>query len=1021
MRYSNTFLAFACLAVGFFISQVSAQAFEIKPNFFLANKPIQATLYLSDKTEKIDNIRIVPGGPYIKESLDYETPITITKTAHGFRYTAYTARGIEIVNLADKNTAPRHIGGETTTYNTIDVNDNFLLAVTETGSVHLFSLNNDEAAMPNGIYETHANIIQAQLSPPYAYLLADTGTLFILDITSPEWPLLAGEYYGSSDSRRFAFHQGLIWLAAGEQGLVVLDTANPLNIKKIASYKTNQPALDIALQNNTALLTTGIGGLTLFNIEDPKKIVWLGSHSKLGYAQRVAANTHYQAAVTDSQNNIYHLDYSLPSQPTIINALHHPDPITHLSLHEQTLTLVSQYNITHWDIRSEQALISNENLNMGEGVNFGGQRKGFIENDILYVADWFSGIHIYDIRQGQNPRLLSSFHTPGSPKGVVVKENIAYVADDDHGLQLIDVSSPTAPQAVSHILTKGLAYTPVIEDHLLYLASHHGGFQIIDIEDIFQPKLLGEYDTPNKAWSIAVKNKIAYVADAESGLLIFDTHNPSKPQLIGHFNPDGNAEDVIIEGNLAYVAFFDQGIHILDISDPRQPRSLSHLPTPGNARGLDIRGFVLYVADWLGGVHAINIADPKQPKLMGSYDSQGAVWGVLSQKEFTYIFDWWGGLSVLDTRFPSDIRKAGDYNQRTPIAQLSARGDFLYAAQGHRGLQVYDIKNPLNPTWVTGEEVQGNLSDISLHGSYVYAAAEESGLAVFNIDNPYFPQLISQHSTIEPLVGIKALDAMVYGQDRLGHIIGFDISQPAQPRRIFQTSLTYAKNYQVNKHHLVTSRDKELIYYTLNQGAPSGPGISLQFDNRIKLIQLANNIAHIIDQKNNLHIIDLSANKPQLLTTSTLNHDVVNSLLDGSLLHIIDKQEGVFTYRINNDHSLTPITQYPLLSHIDSLYAYRDQLYGIGENFILAINKLPIVRLTDTNEPSIKKLSITKGLANGAYDLLITKGGQTQRFPNALTTAYFGTPTIRENPSTDAQTDTVPSTPDFPKNAVDDN
>ena len=995
MTHSHTRLTLVSLALGLFVTQAFAQKLEINPPSFLANKPIHATLHLNQVSENT-TIRILPGGAYKKTSLDFKSAITISKTANGHRYTAHENRGIEITNLLDQEIATRNIGEEGSTYRAIDINDEFLLAVTKAGSAQIFSLANENSE-PSGYYDTYANIVQAQLEQQYAYLLTDTGTLYILDISNPEWPLLAGEYYGSPDSKRFTVHQGLIWLAAGKQGLVVLDTANPLDLQKVSTYKTNQPALDISLNNDTALVTTGAGGLTLLNTSDPRHIVWLGSHSKLGYTQHVAVNSQFQAIVSNNQNDLYHLDFSVPSQPTIINAFRSEDRVQQLVLHEQELTLISKHSIALWDVSAEQPLVSNENLNMGEGVNFGGQRKGFIENDTLYVADWFSGIHIYDIRQGQNPRLLSSYHTPGSPKGVVVKDGIAYIADDDHGLQLVDVSDPTNPQAVSSILTKGLAYTPIIEGNLLYLASHHGGFQIIDIEDVFQPKLLGEYNTPSKSWSIAVKNKTAYVADAESGLLVFDVQNPSEPKLIGNFDPNGNAEDVIIDDDLAYVAFFDKGIYILDISNPTQPRSLGHLTTPGNARGLDLQGFVLYVADWLGGMHAINIANPEQPKLIGSYDSQGAVWGLLTQGIFTYIFDWWGGLSVLDVKHPSDIHKVGDYNQRTPIDQLKAQGNFLYAAQGHRGLQVYDIKNPLNPTWVTGLEIQNNVVDISLQDTYIYAAAEEGGLAIFDISNPYSPQLTAQQQTIEPLVRIKTLGSVAYGQNRLGNIIGFDISQATQPQQTFNIKQSFS-DYHVNEHYLISSQGQQLARFNLDQGIPNDTAKVLVLAHDIKLIRLKGHIAYVFDQNNTLHIVDLNNDEPQLLTTTPFKQNIVDALLDGSQLHITDKLSGVSTYLIEKNYEFTAITHYPLLSHISGVYAYRDQLYGIGENFILAINKLPNIKLTNTEDAKTTTLSIEAGLANGSYDILVDSNEQTKHYTNALTTAYFGIPANKEAP-----------------------
>ena len=975
-----------------------AQDIELKPSHFLAQKPIQAKLHLNAPVAP-DDIYLLPGGPYEKSVENFPAPILASYRSDKYQFTSLAKQGVKVTNFDDSSIEITISDEDVSTYTAIDNNDKFLLTVSDTGTAQLHSLSFAENTT-SGSYDTHADIIQAQLGQQYAYLLASNGTLFILDISNPEWPLLAGEYYGAPESSRFALQHGIIWLAAGPQGLIALDVADPLEPVILGRYKGNQAVTNVTLQGDIALITSGLGGLTLLDISEPTNISWIGSHSKVGNAQQVVANEQFQAAIINDQNFVYILDISMPNQPSILSSFRPQHTIQQAQLIDDELHLVSRQQISHWDISAEQPLLNNENLNMGEGVNFGGQRKGYIENDILYVADWFSGLHIYDISQGKSPRLLSSFRTPGSAKGVIVKDGIAYVADDDHGLQLVDVSNPTDPQPVSDILTKGLAYTPIIDNDLLYLASHHGGFQIIDISDVFQPKILSEYDTPSKAWSIALKDKIAYVADAESGLLIFDTNDPKNPKLIGTFDPNGNAEDILIDGDLAYVAFFDQGLYVLDISDPTQPRSLSHLPTRGNARGLDKQNYVLYIADWLGGIHAVNIANPRQPKLMGSYDTQGAVWGLKVQKSFAYAFDWWGGLNVLDIRHPSDIRKAGDYNQRATIHQVQGEGDYLFAAQGTRGLQVYDINNPLNPTWVTGEEIQGHLVDINLIDHLIYGAAEEGGLAIFDVANPFSPKLITQQTSLKPLNKLIIHEQMIYARDSLNNIIGFDITKARQPQQSFRLDIE-AENYAVNKHFLTIINDNQLISYRLNKGIPEGRD-ELSFERGLDQVLLVNQHAYLVDKANTLHIADLLGGKPVIVSSIPLPHQVVNFSIDDTILHILDKHQGVYSYTIQ-DFELKLSNRFPLLSSINQLYPYRNQLYGTGENYIVAINKQASTTISATEQTSVFQLSIPEGLPTGSYDIVITGKEGSRRIPNAMKTSYFGVPSLPATEETEVK------------------
>lgn len=991
MTFLNSSLTFALILS---CATALAQQIEQTPTSFLANKPLNVELTLP-QSGKITHAQLLPGGPHVTHVETHPADILASVSANQWRYTSLASKGISANHLTDSKQAARHFGNQDETHSALAVNNTYLLAATQAGQVHLFDLAS-ESGSPLGTYEAHTAITQIALLGQRGYLLGENGALMVVDLKNPEWPVLAGEYTDAPETTQFALRDNLLYLAAGNQGLLVLDITNAQSPMLVSRYKTNYPVQAVALQDDIALLVSGLGGLTVLDNADPKNLVWLGSHSKLGYAQHVVANELAQAVVLNSAKTVFHIDFSLTSQPTILSSFQADNAAQHMALSQQELSIYGGKQSSLWDLSAEQPLLTNENLNMGEGVNFGGQRKGFVQEDILYVADWFSGIHIYDIRQRNNPRLLASHHTPGSPKGVVVKDNIAYIADDDHGLQLVDVRKPSNPQLISSLQTNGLAYTPVIDGNLLYLASHRGGFQIIDISNAFEPVLVGEYDTPSKAWSITVKDNIAYVADAESGLLIFDVSAPSAPQLIGQFDPKGNAEDVLIEGNLAYVAFFDQGVYVLDISDPKQPAVLSHLTTPGNARGLDKQGFVLYVADWLRGVHAINVANPEHPKLIGSYDTQGAAWGVKIRDSYAYAFDWWGGLTVVDVGFPSDMREAGNYNQRTPINQLRAKGNYMFAAQGNRGLQTYDIKNPLNPTWVTGAETQGKLVDLSIVENFAFAVAEEGGLAVFDITNAFQPKLLGQFASLEPLQAIKTTSQRALTLDRTGAIIGYDISRPRQTQQVFQLNIS-ASDFQASESTLLATQGNKLLSYSLSESKPTLTS-TLIFKQPLKKVRLDQATAYVVDQTNALHIVTLDNDQLTLAKSIALPQEASDLLIDGKLLHILDKKTGVSTFVMENQ-LLRQITHYPLTSHINQLYAYRNQLYGIGEDFILAINKVPDFTITAGSQSGKLHLAIPTGLPTGAYDIIVELDGKTQRLPNAITTTYYHLPSPPVTPS----------------------
>ena len=203
-------------------------------------------------------------------------------------------------------------------------------------------------------------------------------------------------------------------------------------------------------------MASGRGGVTLLDTTDPTQIRWIGSHQKVGDVQRILMDGQ-RALILNRRGGLALIDISQPALPDVIATLRPDEPVVGLGLSGTDAFVASLTALQHIDCSPSPPTLSNEDLDFGEGVNYGGERRAFIRDDVAFVADWFSGIHIYDISEPHRPRLISSFHTSGSPKGIVVRDKYAFVADDDHGLQVIDVSDLQQPRRVAELATAGVS------------------------------------------------------------------------------------------------------------------------------------------------------------------------------------------------------------------------------------------------------------------------------------------------------------------------------------------------------------------------------------------------------------------------------------------------------------------------------------------------------------------------------------------------------------------------------------
>ena len=777
-----------------------------------------------------------------------------------------------------------------------------------------------------------------------------------------------------------------IFIAQGARGLAVyhLDDAGRLTLA--SRYPTTGPALDVKLQGGDAYLALGDTGVLILDVNQPDHPRWVGSHHRLGRVERVwPTQDHVYALNQDS--TVYAVDSRNPARLSIDAARHFTHPPVDLAVTESGQAWVMHgAQIALCDFSQPVPAYSNEIFDVGEGVNFGGIRRGVIIGNIVYVADWFSGIHLFDISDPLHPRLLSSLHIPGSPKGIVVRDGYAFVADDDHGLQIIDVHDARHPRRVAHLQTAGLGYTPFLVGDRLYLASHRGGFQIIDISDVTKPRELVNYATPSKAWSIQVKDGIAYVADDAAGMLVLDVHDPAHITPLASFDPGGDAEDVVLRDGYAFVAFFDKGFYILDVHDPRHPRQVSHLPTPGNARGIELRGDKAYLADWLAGLHVVDIHDLAHPRILGTYDTDGAAWGVRVKGRYAYVMDWWGGFTVLDIGNPARPTLAARYHDRGTVRQIAAHDKFIYVAYGRGGLQVFDIKNPLNPIWVTGLDGRGNAAALWLNMPYLYLASEDYGLTVVDAHDPYNLTVVGglKLDLHNPLI-LGDSRGYIYLYDNDTGITVIDATHPEVPRRIAVIGTDADALWVMHQTLYVATPRHGVETYDVRDPQHPQPRDQLPEPAAVTAVSGAGDLLFLAVKDHGLYAVKLAGDVLKEAAHFPLAGTITDIAVGANHLLATRADGGLWDFSVAKDGALHSLAFYPILHRSTHVGIGGHAAYVAGGTTPTAVAWLPGLALVgqDANDT---QLSLPNNLPRGRYDVtLITADGRSHVTPGALT------------------------------------
>lgn len=925
----------------------------VEPAQIAAHKSASVKIQVTDWPPGA-SLALMPGGPYLKQTVPLGGQINKIAIASNQLFIA-GEKGIavyatETLNLLQAFTGPVCIN--------IFIEEKILYCAEQEAKISIFEIM-DGNLRSLGQIHTPFTINNFIVNNGLAFLLHDS-TLVIMDIHDRNIPVLLSTLALPSPAHNFTLHDDTLYIADGASGVLSIDVHDKNQPVMSARYVTNGAATLVQAYNGNLFVADQQAGLVVLSI-NADGMQWRGSHNKVGSIRGLQVVENKLTLLND-QGDLISLDITNPALPSIAAKIKTTPGTLFFAASTTEVFTINDNALARFDFSLSAPILSNQNLDMGQGVNFGGQRKGFIEGNLLYVADWFSGLHIYDIRQPERPILLSSYHTPGSSKGVVVRDGYAFVADDDHGLQIIDVHIPKAPQLIAQLQTAGLAYTPKLVGDRLHLASHRGGVQIIDISNVAAPKLLGEFLTGDKAWSIDVHNDLAYVANAEMGLLIFDVKTPAQVRLLGQYNPGGNAEDVVVRDHYAFVTFFDQGLHIVDISDPMQPKHHGSIFTPGNARGIELDNNFAYIADWFAGVHIVDITSLDAPKIVGSYDTSGATWGVRAKGNYLFAFDWWGGLVVLNTQpGPQPILASHYPFDRVTLAR--AKEDFLYTAHGNSGLQIFDIKNPLNPTWITGVELPDKILDLTLDEDYAYAAMGMSGIAVIDIHNPFQSSLLST----------MAIDGDVYnvfieGKNSLfarrnSDILRIDISDPFNPR-IVETVAHDIQDMWGDSGFLYLAADGGLLVQRI------GTKFTYRYPEFANMVRAQKNRVCLYAPGYGISILDFSQGKFTPLSRIEIDSSVIDMQLSDTLLYVALANGEVVGYDLSQPVNPKLFSLYRNIDQATSLTLHRQQLYLATENGIVALNS---IHNTTTTQAASVSLTLPP-LPDGWYDIAIVEG-----------------------------------------------
>lgn len=315
-------------------------------------------------------------------------------------------------------------------------------SVTETGDLlfvgsedNLIVFDISTRAQPSLLGQTEslgAPILSIGVSNNFAYLAAAQQGLLIVDLSYTSSPKLIETYKANTYSTNdVALNQGLAYIANDyaldpinrSDEIEILDVGNPYSVQKRGglSFCLSCYASSIIVHYPYAYYTGGMGAhgsewLGVLNITEPNLPKEVGSFSfnSFGYPIRIAM--YGNLAFVAEFNEFDTVSQYYGGGVRVLNLADPANPYQ-----------VSYYN----DTFTEATDIT-------------------IKEQMAFVTDQSNGFRLIDISSLYPLREIGYYNTPGSAQGLAVSENFVYVADGNSGLYILCVPHSFFPDSYNY-------------------------------------------------------------------------------------------------------------------------------------------------------------------------------------------------------------------------------------------------------------------------------------------------------------------------------------------------------------------------------------------------------------------------------------------------------------------------------------------------------------------------------------------------------------------------------------------
>ncbi|MBI1987521.1 MAG: choice-of-anchor D domain-containing protein [Nitrospinae bacterium] len=666
-------------------------------------------------------------------------------------------------------------------------------------TLHLLDVKRPESPELKGRILLPGLVKGIAVSGRHAYVANGKGGLRIVNVAIPASP----REVGATDIEDFApdipeeavgiyvseqGDQTYAYVAAGKEGLRVIDVSDPSAPREVASYPSAEEIEKSATEGEGAM--TEVRGVYVSAQGDKTYAYVVGELAKATIVTPAA-----------KKKNLWVLDVSDPASPK--------GPVAELAIegeaagvdvsHGYVYVAAGEEGLTVARIEADGAGAISSLEEVGHYKADGYASGVVVSGPYAYMAYGKRGLRVIQV---ENPSFLREVGTyrsiaegtneamPTFAYGIAATGSYAYLANGRLGLEVVELLNPAAPKKVAD-------YHDAIGFVSGFFASGQDACAVagtygLDVLKIADPLSIQEID-PSEGTSFyytrpQFEDRLPltqggmfisgghprtgdtgghlFLATGELGLAVGDI-KPDFTGTAGFYPPlDPQPDEVVrfasgvfVVGTTAYLADRDAGLIVLDVSNP-----IPHAhPNPVKRLGQLVK------------------TDERWGEKKG-WGAEGIFVAARGANTYAYVAAGEDGLKLVDVTNPAELapdKEIGALDTPAPAVAAFISGNYAYVAAGD--LLVVDVSDPTKPEQRGRYDVPGRATWVQVANGLAYVVDQAGGLLVVDVSDPDFPSKAGHFDTPGQIQGVFVSGGYAYVSDGDGGLLILRYLPPAPP------------------------------------------------------------------------------------------------------------------------------------------------------------------------------------------------------------------------------------------------